>query len=76
MSVISQVYKGVTFHIQGFDNMTDEELNNYIEYIKEETNDEPSSITIIACEDGMIDLSYESKQSFERIRRITGKPEK
>ena len=56
-----------------------EEAQNYIDYVKAHAKEqgELDYIFIQPAKDGLVDVSYRLKsQKFERIRRITGKPEK
>ena len=51
-----------------------EELANYVAYAKARVP-EVSSIKVVLCTDGGVDLNYVVHyQKFERIRRITGEP--
>ena len=70
MSVTQKRIGNVDFTLIDVDDMTNDELKRYIKFIEENTHQYPDTIQIRGCADGMIDLSYESKQSFERIRRI------
>ena len=68
---------GVIVNFVGIDDATEQEAQNYIEYVKKNTcllaQDNITSITVSSCDDGMVDVSYQIKgPRFERIRRITG----
>ena len=57
----------------GIDDVTEDEPQNYIDYVRAKTNDPIKSIKVVQCEDGMVDVNYELRgEKFERIRRITG----
>lgn len=59
----------------GIRDATEQEAKNYIDYVQSHKNscDVISSITVTACDDGMVDVDYELHgEKFERIRRITG----
>ena len=54
-------------------NATEEEANNYVNFVKSEVTTPLKSITVKLCDDGKVDVSYLAKgEKFERIRRITG----
>ena len=57
----------------GIDDVTEDEPQNYIDYVRAKTKDPIKSIKVIQCDDGMVDVNYElQSEKFERIRRITG----
>ena len=59
----------------GVRDATEQEAKNYVDYVRErKTSDDPvTSISVTACDDGMVDVDYTLQGGkFERIRRITG----
>lgn len=55
------------------DTMEDSEIIKYIDYIKEQTNQNVKELTITIDENDEVDLDYVLQTpKFERIRRITG----
>ena len=65
----------VFFVGDSFDDATEQEARNYIDYVKNrvKTDDTLDEIYVYACDDGKIDLSYQFQgEKFERIRRVTG----
>ena len=69
---------GINVSVEGFapdDHPTNEELKAYVDYAKERVEN-LTSITVVLCADGMVDLKYKAQgERFERIRRITGEPD-
>ncbi len=64
---------GVEVTVQGIDDMTEQEAENYIDYIRQRVDEDLESLTISAEEDGNVALDYSLRpRKFERIRRITG----
>lgn len=50
-----------------------DEMENYVNYVRERVKDPVHSITVTTCDDGLVDVRYLGHgQPFERIRRITG----
>lgn len=57
--------------------LTEVEARRYVEYVQARVKLPLKSVNIKGCGDGQVDVSYETMEvPFERIRRITGKPEK
>lgn len=67
------VVDGVKINVVGLDDLTAEEAQKYVDYVKERVDDPLKSIDIKLCDDGKLDLNYTLQgEKFERIRRITG----
>ena len=50
-----------------------DEMENYVNYVRERVKDPVHSITVKTCDDGLVDVNYNAHAiPFERIRRITG----
>ena len=66
-------FDGVEVSFVGINDITENEPQNYVEYVRAKTNDPIKSIQVVQCDDGMVDVNYELQgEKFERIRRITG----
>ena len=66
-------FDGVEVSFVGINDVTENEPQNYVEYVRAQTNDPIKSIKVVQCDDGMVDVNYELQgEKFERIRRITG----
>lgn len=53
--------------------MDDQEIKNYIQYVKEKYKDETLVSLTLTIDDDYVDMNYHLKpQPIERIRRITG----
>ncbi len=64
---------GIDVTVDGIQNVSEQEILNYIDYIHNETDEQLESIAISAAEDGNVALDYKLRPAkFERIRRITG----
>ena len=64
---------GIDVTVDGIQNVSEQEILNYIDYIHTETDEQLESIAISAAEDGNVALDYKLRPAkFERIRRITG----
>lgn len=58
----------------GIDDATREEAANYVAYVRARVTEPVKTITVTACEDGLVDVNYTARgKKFERIRRITGR---
>lgn len=65
--------EGVEVKVIGIDDLTEQEAQKYIDYVKERVEDPLKSIEVKLCDDGKIDVDYTLQgPKFERIRRITG----
>lgn len=50
-----------------------DEMENYVNYVRDRVKEPVHSITVTTCDDGLVDVRYLGHgQPFERIRRITG----
>lgn len=50
-----------------------DEMENYVNYVRERVKEPVHSITVTTCDDGLVDVNYNAHAiPFERIRRITG----
>ena len=64
---------GINVTIEGIDDISEQEIVSYIDMLKEDTQEELSSLTISPAKDGSVALDYVLQPvKFERIRRITG----
>lgn len=67
------VVDGVKVNFVGIDDATRDEAANYVAYVRDRVAEPVKIITVKACEDGMVDVSYTARgEKFERIRRVTG----
>ncbi len=64
---------GVDVQIKGLNDVSEAEVLNYINYVKENTSETVSKLTIADAGNGEVSLDYQTQPAqFERIRRITG----
>ncbi|MBQ5759210.1 MAG: hypothetical protein IIV92_03715 [Schwartzia sp.] len=64
---------GTVVTVTGIENITEQEIIAYIERIKEQSQEEVTTLDISLADDGQVILDYQLRpQKFERIRRITG----
>ena len=64
---------GIQVKVNGIPDVSEQEIVNYIDYVKEKTDDPLKSLSISKASEGGIALDYVLRpQKFERIRRITG----
>lgn len=50
-----------------------DEMENYVNYVRERVKEPVQTITVKTCDDGLFDVNYNAHGiPFERIRRITG----
>ena len=64
---------GIEVSVKGVDNVSEQEITNYIDYIHEQTSEELARLEISAAQNGSVALDYTLRPpKFERIRRITG----
>ena len=67
------IINGTVVTVTGIENITEQEIIAYIERIKEQSQEEVTSLDISLADDGQVILDYQLRpQKFERIRRITG----
>lgn len=59
--------------IEGLPNISEHEVENYINYVEKQTNEKLSSLHLSGAADGNVNIDYVLQpHQFERIRRITG----
>lgn len=59
--------------VTGFRDMTEDEVQKYVEYIKQKTKYPLIELVISPADDGQVELRWKLQSpKFERIRRITG----
>ncbi len=64
---------GIEVSVKGVDNVSEQEIINYIDYIHGQTSEELERLEISAAQNGSVALDYTLRPpKFERIRRITG----
>ncbi len=64
---------GVEVKVNGLVDVTEKEIVNYINYIKEKSAENVTSLTISDAGNGEVAIDYHTQPTqFERIRRITG----
>lgn len=64
---------GVEVSINGLQDVSEREILNYINYVKESSRESLTSLTISDAGNGDVALDYQTQPAkFERIRRITG----
>lgn len=67
------VVNGVKVNVNGIEDITENEIVNYINYVNESSKEKVSSLTISDAGNGEVSLDYKTQPvKFERIRRITG----
>ena len=67
------IINGTVVTVTGIENITEQEIIAYIERIKEQSQEEVTTLDISLADDGQVILDYQLRpQKFERIRRITG----
>lgn len=64
---------GVEVKVNGLNDISEKEILNYINYVKQNSSEALSSLTISDAGNGEVSLDYQTQPAqFERIRRITG----
>ncbi len=64
---------GIDVTVEGLEDVSEQEILGYIDYINEHTSNRVGKLRISAAEEGNVTLDYAlMPQKFERIRRITG----
>ena len=67
------VVNGIDVTVEGLEDVSEQEIMGYIDYVKEHTDNRLGKLCISAAGDGNVTLNYAlMPQKFERIRRITG----
>ena len=70
---MNMIVDGVEIVFVGLDDITAEEPQHYVDYVRERVTEPVRKIKVIGLEDGKVDVNYELQgPKFERIRRITG----
>lgn len=64
---------GTVVTVNGIENISEKEIRAYISRIKEQSQENVTTLDISLAKDGQVILDYQLKpRKFERIRRITG----
>ena len=67
------VVNGIDVTVEGLEDVSEQEILSYIDYVKEHTDNRMGKLCISSAGDGNVTLNYAlMPQKFERIRRITG----
>ena len=67
------VVNGIDVTVNGLNDVSEQEIVNYIDYVQAQTKEKVNSLKLSATKDGQVYNRYELQpQKFERIRRITG----
>ena len=67
------VVNGIDVTVEGLEDVSEQEILSYIDYVKEHTDNRLGKLCISSAGDGNVTLNYAlMPQKFERIRRITG----
>lgn len=71
--VISMVVNGIDVTIDGLQDISEQEIVNYIHYVEKQTREKVDTLHISPADNGEVHIDYALQpQKFERIRRITG----
>ena len=64
---------GIDVTVNGIENMSEQEIQGYIDYVQEQNEEQLGALSISLAADGNVALDYDLRpEKFERIRRITG----
>ena len=67
------IVNSIEVSVKGVDNVSEQEITNYIDYIHEQTSEELERLELSAAQNDSNALNYKLRPpKFERIRRITG----
>ena len=67
------VVNGTEVKVNGIEDITEAEVENYLDCITKKTHEPVDTLSITYRPDGSVSLDYQLRpQKFERIRRITG----
>ncbi len=67
------IVNGIHVKVQGIPDVSEQEIIHYIDYVKGQTQEPLTSLSISGAAGGNVELHYVLRpQKFERIRRITG----
>ena len=70
---MTTIFDGVEVNFVGITDVTEDDSQKYVEYVRSNTTEPVTSITVTQCDDGMVDVDYKLQgPKVERIRRITG----
>lgn len=71
--MVDMVVNDIDVKIEGLSNVSEHEVENYINYVEDQTKEKISSLHLSAAADGNVNIDYVLQpHQFERIRRITG----
>ena len=64
---------GIDVTVSGIENMSEQEIQGYISYVEDQTDEQLETLSISLEDNGNVALDYDLRPAkFERIRRITG----
>ena len=64
---------GIDVTVNGIENMSEQEIQSYISYVEDQTDEQLETLSISLEDNGNVALDYDLRPAkFERIRRITG----
>ncbi len=64
---------GIDVTVNGIENMSEQEIQGYISYVEDQTDEQLETLSISLEDNGNVALDYDLRPAkFERIRRITG----
>ena len=67
------IVNGIEVTVEGLNDVSEQEIVNYIDYVENETNEKLDTLHISAAGNDYVNIDYVLQpQKFERIRRITG----
>jgi hypothetical protein len=67
------IVNGIDVTVDGIENMSEQEIQGYIRYVEDQTDEQLETLSISLEDSGNIALDYDLRPAkFERIRRITG----
>ena len=67
------VVNGIDVTVNGLNDVSEQEIVNYIDYVQAQTKEKVNSLKLSATKDGQYDIRYELQPpKFERSRSITG----
>lgn len=67
------IVNGIEVTVEGMNDISEQEIVNYIDYVENETNEKLDTLHISSAGNDDVNIDYVLQpQKFERIRRITG----
>ena len=64
---------GIDVTVNGIEDMSEQEIQGYISYVEDQTDEQLETLSISLEDNGNVALDYDLRPAkFERIRRITG----